>query len=76
MIYEGPLYTLLRYGDYEVRKSDISPEAWEYIFTKTGILDDYIYEKFEIVDANDLLDHIIFEKWNNPVKLGLGSVGF
>ena len=66
MTYEGPLYNLLRHGEYEVRKSDISEEAWEIIFSKTYILDDYIYEKYEIVDANDLLDHIIWSKLDNP----------
>lgn len=66
MVYEGPLYMLLAHDTYEARKSEISEEAWEYIFDHTDILDDYLYEKYECNDASDLLEQIMENKFDNP----------
>lgn len=55
MVYEGPLYMLLRHDIYEVRKADIPPKGWEYIFEHADIPDNYLYDKFECLDASDLL---------------------
>ena len=66
MVYEGPLYMLLSHDTYETRKSEISEEAWEYIFGSTDILDDYLYEKYECKCASDLLAQILEDKLDNP----------
>ena len=66
MVYEGPLYMLLTHDTYETRKSEISEEAWEYIFEHTDILDDFLYEKYECRDASDLLTKILEDKFDNP----------
>ena len=66
MVYEGPLYILLTHDTYETRKSEISEEAWEYIFDHTDILDDFLYEKYECRDASDLLTKILEDKFDNP----------
>ena len=47
VVYEGPLYMLLTHDTYETRKSEISEEAWEYIFDHTDILDDYFVMTFD-----------------------------
>lgn len=72
MVFEGPLYMLLRYGKYEVKKSDVSEEAWTYIFEHTDILEEYFLEKYGVLDEEGLLEQILmgqFEKseyfaWN------------
>ncbi len=66
MVYEGPLYMLLGHDTYEVRKSEISKAAWEYIVDHTDILDDYLYEKYECNDASDFLAKILEDKIDNP----------
>ena len=66
MVYEGPLYMLLTHNTYETRKSEISEDAWEYIFEHTDILDDFLYEKYECRDASDLLTKILEDKFDNP----------
>jgi len=66
MVYEGPLYMLLTHDTYETRKSEISEEAWEYIFDHTDILDDYLYEKYECQCASDFLEKILEGKFDNP----------
>ncbi|MCR5323082.1 MAG: hypothetical protein K6E85_07425 [Lachnospiraceae bacterium] len=66
MVYEGPLCMLLSYDTYETKKSEISEEAWEYIFDHTDILDEYLYEKYECYDASDLLAQILEDKFDNP----------
>ena len=66
MVYEGPLYMLLSYGTYETRKSEISEEAWDYIFDHSDILDEFLYEKYECNDASDLLTKILEDKLDNP----------
>ena len=66
MVYEGPLYMLLTHDTYETRKSEISEEAWEYIFDHTDILNDYLYEKYECQCASDFLEKILEDKFDNP----------
>ena len=67
MVYEGPLYMLLRHDTYEgVKKSDISPDAWEYIFAHTEILEDYMYEKYEMASPEALLAQVLEDKFDNP----------
>jgi hypothetical protein len=65
MVYEGPLYMLLSYGTYETRKSEISEEAWDYIFDHSDLLEDYLYEKYECNDVSDLLVKILEDKFDN-----------
>ena len=65
MTFEGALSTLLRYGDYEVQKGDISKEAWDLIFENTDILSELLYEKYECSDIEDLLNRIIEERLGN-----------
>ena len=66
MVYEGPLYMLLVHDTYETRRSEISEEAWEYIFRHSNILDYFIYEKYECNDASDLLTKMLEGKYDNP----------
>ena len=66
MVYEGPLYMLLRHDEYEVKKSDISEEAWEYIFKHTDILSDKVMDWYDCTDVTDLLDQIVMNKFDNP----------
>ncbi|MBQ8946473.1 MAG: hypothetical protein SPL59_04635 [Catonella sp.] len=66
MVYEGPLYMVLRHDTYEgVKKSDISPDAWEYIFAHTKILEDYMYEKYELASPEELLAQILEDRLDN-----------
>ena len=67
MVYEGPLYMVLRHDTYEgVKKSDISPDAWDYIFAHTGILEDYMYEKYELASPEEFLAQILEDRFDNP----------
>ena len=66
MVYEGPLYMLLAHDTYETGKSEISEEAWEYIFDHSDRLDEFLYEKYECHDASDLLTKILEDKFDNP----------
>ncbi|MCR5214822.1 MAG: hypothetical protein K6E10_10445 [Eubacterium sp.] len=66
MVYEGPLYMLLSYDTYETKKSEISKEAWKEIFEHTDIFENYLYEKYECIDASDLLENIMEDKFDNP----------
>ena len=69
MVYSGPLYMLLNFGDYEARKVKVTPEAWEYIFEHIqfpGIFDEFLEEKYGCIDAEGLLELIISDKLDNP----------
>lgn len=57
---------LLRHDEYEVKKSDISEEAWEYIFKHTDILSDKVMDWYDCMDVTDLLDQIVMDKFDNP----------
>ncbi len=89
MTYEGPLYMLLRLDEYEVRKADIGEKAWDYIFEHTDILDEFLYEKYECLNAEDLLnvikeyffddpehndwDPLVFDTWEDYQKFVNGE---
>ena len=66
MVYEGSLYMLLTNDTYETRKSEIPEETWEYIFSHSDILNNFLYEKYECIDASELLTRILEEKFYNP----------
>ena len=67
IVFEGQLYTLLNYGVYEgIRRADISPGAWDYIFAHTDILEDEMYERYGCSDASELLELILEDKFDNP----------
>lgn len=59
MTYEGPLYMLFNH-DYEfsLEYQYLSREAWNSIFECTDILEDYLFDEYNISDADDLLEHI------------------
>ena len=65
MTYEGPLCMLLKYGEYEVRKADIGEKAWDYIFEHTDILDEYLYAKYECLNAAGLHRQIMEDIFEN-----------
>ena len=66
MVYEGPFYMVLRHSTYEgVKKSDISLDAWDYIFAHTEILEDYMYEKYEVASPEELLAQILEDRFDN-----------
>ncbi|MGN0424961.1 MAG: hypothetical protein ACI4FY_06525 [Acetatifactor sp.] len=59
MVYEGPLFMLLRYEEYEVERGDIEPEAWESIFANTTILNDFMAEEYGVYDLEDFFQNFI-----------------
>lgn len=70
MTYEGLLYMLLNYDEYEVRKEDISFEAWEEIFKLTDLLEFYLKEKFGCYDVLDFFDQVltgVFLGWDSSI---------
>lgn len=66
MVFEGPLYKFLWEGTYEVRKADLSSEAWEYIFNHTSFFDEYLYELYDLASVEELYEKIMEEKIDNP----------
>lgn len=62
MAYEGPLCTLLRYGEYEVKISDISEEGWDIIFEKSDLLEEILYFKFDATTAEEYWEQLILEE--------------
>ena len=66
MIFEGPLYLLLWDETYEVRKADLSPEAWDYIFDHTDFFDEYLYELYDLASVEELYEKVMEDKFDNP----------
>ena len=72
MVYVGPLYMLLRHGEYEVNPRDISDKAWEYIFENTDVLDEYLFdqygcssvEEFYFQTVEDKIENDDYTKWD------------
>lgn len=62
MTYEGPLCTLLRYGEYEVKIKDISKEGWDMIFEKSDLLEEILYFKFDATTAEEYWEQLILEE--------------
>ena len=62
MTYEGPLCTLLRYGEYEVNIKDISRVGWDIIFDKSDILENILYFKFDATTAEEYWGQLILEE--------------
>ncbi len=60
MTYEGPLQLLLGGFEYEVRKKDISAEAWAYIFERANSVQEefeaFLEEKYGCTDAEGYLE--------------------
>ncbi|MDD6085330.1 MAG: hypothetical protein PUB76_05070 [Oscillospiraceae bacterium] len=61
MVFDSSLYTLLVYEDYEVNGSDLSDEAWEEIFQHTDLINIYTDDKYDVYDAEDVLERIVSE---------------
>lgn len=82
MVFEGPLYALLNYEEYVVDIEEISDEAWEDIFSKTDILEEYIadrygvYEKEELANLSDpdfpVWDPLVFDTWEEYQRFVYG----
>lgn len=68
MIYEGPLYMLFVQDEAEVRKADLSEEAWDYILENTGLVKDYLRNEHDLEDIRDLLNRIKGDKFDNPER--------
>ena len=66
MTYEGPLYMLLKYGYYEPDLRAIPEDTWRFIFDNTDLICDYIYEKYEIREPGEILEHEWEEMFENP----------
>lgn len=67
MTFEGALYMLLRHDTYEgVRKEDISPEAWEYIFAHTELLQEFMSVNYDCASPAELLEKIKEDTYYNP----------
>ena len=62
MTYDGPLFMLLRYGEYEVLTKDISKEGWDIIFDKTDLLDEILYFKFDATTAEEYWEKLMMEE--------------
>ena len=56
MVFEGPLYGLLNNFEYEVKKANITEEAWDYIFEHTEILEEYIEDEFGCYGVSEFLE--------------------
>lgn len=71
MVYEGPLCTLLRYGEFETRVGDISKEGWDYIFAHPDIIEEYIFNKYDEEDFEEYeasLNHDNSKVWARMVE--------
>ena len=53
IVFEGPLYMLLSYDEYEVKKGNISKEAWDYIFSHSEIIEQYLLENYDEEDFSE-----------------------
>jgi hypothetical protein len=60
MVYDGALYTLLNDRVYEVNGCDLSYDAWEEIFQHTDLLNNYTADNYDVYDAEDVLEKIVF----------------
>lgn len=69
MVFDSSLHTLLADGDYEVNGSDLSDDAWEEIFQHTYLINDYTADNFEVFDAEDVLERLVFsgDKYDSQI---------
>ncbi len=69
MTYEGPLQLLLGEFEYEVRKKDISAEAWAYIFERAESVqeefENFLEEKYGCTDEEGLLEQKVSDLTDN-----------
>ncbi|MCR4789079.1 MAG: hypothetical protein K5888_10865 [Lachnospiraceae bacterium] len=66
MTYEGPLYMLLTYGEYEPDIQEISEEGWKYIQENTDIITDIIRENHDVSSPEELAEKMWDEVFDNP----------
>ncbi len=76
MVFEGPLYRFLWEDTYEVKKADLSSEAWEYIFNHTSFFDEYLYELYDLASVEELYEKIMEDKIDNPNYLAWDPLVF
>jgi len=69
MVFDSSLHTLLADGDYKVNGSDLSNDAWEEIFQHTYLINDYTADNFEVFDAEDVLERLVFsgDKYDSQI---------
>lgn len=60
MVFDSSLYTFLTDEDYEVNGCDLSDDAWEEIFQHTHLISNYTADNFEVFDAEDILERLVF----------------
>lgn len=66
MVFEGPLYMLLWEEVYEVKKEEVSQEAWDTIFDHTHFLEDYLYDLYDLASVEELYEKVMEDKFDNP----------
>lgn len=59
MVFDGASYSLLNAEGYTVKGEDLSFEAWEEIFQRTDLLNNYTADNFDVYDAEDVLEKIV-----------------
>ena len=89
MIFEGPLFGILNYFEYDICEADITDEAWDYIFEHTEMLEEYMCEKYDCWDATEFLEQnverkfvdseyitwnpVVFDTWDEYIDLIKGK---
>lgn len=58
MIYEGPLYMLFNYKEYEVEAKDIGLDGWDFIADNTSILSDFMAEEYGATTLEEYLENM------------------
>ena len=69
MVFEGALYMLLRCDAYEVKKADLSPEAWNCIWEHiehTFFFEEYLYDLYDLASVEELYEKVMEDKFYNP----------
>ncbi len=69
MVFEGPLYMLLWCEAYEVKKADLSLEAWDCIWKHiehTFFFEEYLYDLYDLASVEELYEKVMEDKFYNP----------
>jgi hypothetical protein len=66
MTYEGPLHMLLNHDEYAPDREEISARCWKYIEENTDLIEEYIFENYDVSSREELAYEMWAGIFDNP----------
>ena len=66
MTYEGPLLMLLAYDEYVPDRKKLSEECRKYILEYTDLIEEYIYDNYEVLSPEGLAQQLWEDIFDDP----------